>query len=418
MQREETGRRGGRGLLEFIQYHNAVPVALGIIVLGGGGVFAATNPEAIYSATEEVLTVDNTYLVGKDLTGYSPRAVITAVLEDEENYNVEYEFHTIDVEGYVWRDVVKKETMQVSKVDLGQYRDLGLYVTQQLRQVIEREAARLTKTQENARSAVTQLTVATTYGGLIGKFLDESTEVLPGYTPVVAPAQTAAVAAVFGPAEGGEGGTNHEGGSTSASGLKIGLQLLGNNPARIPVGTQYADLGAVLVDPYNTNVGVYLSINGEEKANWTGIDTSTTTAHTIEYRATDPSGAVITVRRIVLVGDAANPGGEVSEAGNVRPVVQTNNNQDTTTNNEQTTDAQDEVSGTPSSETEASTSTPAVAEEEQAEEATEGEAGTTESEVGSAENVETPTETATTTAGTSSDTHSDKAEQATTTPEN
>ncbi len=418
-------------LLHFFQYHNAVPVALGILILGGTGVFAATNPEAIYSQQHEVLTVDNTYLVGKDLSSYSPRAVITAVTEDENDYFVEYEFHTIDVDEYVWKDVIKKVTMQVSKTDLGEYRDLGLYVTQQLRQVIEREASRLSKTQENARSAVTQLTVATSYGGLIGKFLDDSTETLPGYTPVVQP-QVAAAAAVFGPADGsGNGSTSNEAGSTSASGLKIGLQLLGNNPARIPLGASYADLGAVLVDPYQTNAGVYMRINGVEKATWTGIDTSTTTAHSIEYSATDPGGAVITVRRIVLVGDAANPGGEVSEAGNVRPAappqVESEN-----VNVESPAGEGGSTNEEASSDTISATSTPAQEEvqEEQGDEiggmneeasnesggneggSTESGMGSTNTEAGSTE-IEIP---ATTTEPVA--TESEQVQQATTTPEN
>ena len=50
-------------VLNFIQYHNAVPIALGIVVLGAGGAYAATNPESIYSATQTVISIDNTYLV-------------------------------------------------------------------------------------------------------------------------------------------------------------------------------------------------------------------------------------------------------------------------------------------------------------------------------------------------------------------
>lgn len=313
-----------KNFLHFFQYHNAIPIALGVIVLGGGGVFAATNPEAIYSETQEVLSIDNSYLVGKDLAAYSPRAAILGVTEDDENYYVEYDFYTIDVAESVWRDVTRDEVMKVSKGDLGQYRDLGLYVTQQLKQVIERESSRLVKTQQNARNEETSsLVVATTYGGLIGALLDDTTEVLPGYTPVVT-APTTPTGLAVGPAEGSgstSGGTaTSQGGSASS---RIGLQLLGNNPAKISIGTQYADLGAVLIDPFGTNVGIYMSVDGVDVVQWPGIDTSTTSVHVIEYRATDPQGNKVLVRRNVLVGDAQNPGGEVSESGNVRPVMQT-----------------------------------------------------------------------------------------------
>ena len=67
-----------KNLLHFLQYHNAIPITLGIIFLGAGATFAATNPEAIYSSTQEVVAVDNTYIVDKDLSTYTPRVPKTS----------------------------------------------------------------------------------------------------------------------------------------------------------------------------------------------------------------------------------------------------------------------------------------------------------------------------------------------------
>ena len=53
--------------LHFIQYHNAIPLAVTILVMGAGATFAATDPQAIYSQTQHVVAIDNTYIVGKDL---------------------------------------------------------------------------------------------------------------------------------------------------------------------------------------------------------------------------------------------------------------------------------------------------------------------------------------------------------------
>ena len=64
-------------------------------------------------------------------------------------------------------------------------RDLGLYVTEQLKQVIDHEIAYLTEVQDIERKQVSQKVVAVAYSGLVGAFLDDRTEVLPGYTPVV-----------------------------------------------------------------------------------------------------------------------------------------------------------------------------------------------------------------------------------------
>src|SRR3989344_4230221 len=186
----------------FLQYHNAIPIALGVLFLGAGATFAATNPQAIYSEQQKVVSVDNTNIVGKDLSSYMPQVQITAVTEDADTYYVSYSFLTIDVQDAVWRDVVKNNTMSVAKSALGKYGDLGLYVTGQLNQNISHETDRLKEVQEIERRHVSQKTIATAYGGLIGKILDDKTETLPGYTPVVVapapepePGQLAAAAA-------------------------------------------------------------------------------------------------------------------------------------------------------------------------------------------------------------------------------
>jgi hypothetical protein len=305
-----------RNFWHFLQYHNAVPIALGIMVLGAGATFAATDPQAIYSAQQQVIAVDNTYIVNKDLSAYTPRAEITGVTEDAGNYYVAYKLYTIDLQDSVWQDVTKDETMNVSKADLGAYHDLGVYVTAQLRQNIDREIQRLTETQAIERKNVSQKVVATTYGGLVGKFLDATTETLPGYTPVVLPPQAP------GPVAGAGGGQG--GGETLASGgggsSQIGIQVLGNNPAHLALHATYIDLGAVLLDPHRTNVGLHTYFNGVETLS-PSVDTSTSTAYTIEYRATDPGGNTIVARRIVLVGDAVDPGGEINFAGTSAPAA-------------------------------------------------------------------------------------------------
>src|SRR3989344_3716490 len=196
--------------LHFLQYHNAVPIALGIVMLGGGVTFAATNPEVIYSKEQQILSIDNSYLTGKDLANWTPQIRIEGVTEDDESYHVAYAFSTIDLDGYAWKDVTKTETMSVSKSDLGEYRDLGVYVTQQLRQIIDRDLQRLRQTQEIEKRNVSLAVVSTAYGGLVGQILNDTTEVLPGYTPVVTgpPALPQQVAAAASPAVGAPQSSN------------------------------------------------------------------------------------------------------------------------------------------------------------------------------------------------------------------
>ena len=171
---------------KFLQYNNAVPVALSILILGGGSAFAATDPAAVYSAQQQVVSIDNTYIANKDLSVYSPQAQITAVTEDTDTYYVAYDFTTIDLVNSTWQDTTKQRSLKVSKAMLGN-NDLGLYVAEQLKENVAAELVRLKDTQEIEKKSVTQKVVATVYGGLIGKMLDSSTETLPGYTPVIAP---------------------------------------------------------------------------------------------------------------------------------------------------------------------------------------------------------------------------------------
>lgn len=307
----------GMKLLRFLSYNNAVPIGISVVLLGAGSAFAAGNPDAILASQQQVITVDNTYIANKDLSTYTPRVEITGVTEDDDNYYVAYSFTTIDIQNYVWKDVTRSERMVISKKELEG--DLGLYVTKRLHDVIENERAYLAQVQEKERKAVTQQTIATTYSGLIGKFLDATTETLPGYTPVIQPPapeaqQAAAVAAgvapVISPAEGGVPVTLQGGGGPSA----VALQVLGNNPAQVALHSSYIDLGVVFLDPFGTNVGVHTFLDGFETQS-PNIDTATPSVHVIEYRAVDPAGRVALARRIVLVGDAADPGGEISSSG-------------------------------------------------------------------------------------------------------
>lgn len=288
-------------LITFLRYDNAVPIVLGLLFLGAGSAFAATNPEAILNTTELVLSVDNTYLVNKDLSAWTPRVTIVAVTEDAESYFVSYTFSTIGLQDSVWQDTVREEVMQVSKEDLGPYRDLGVYVTEQLKQKVAREKALLVETQAMEQKQVSQKTVAVTYGGLIGVLIDDSTETLPGYIPVVTPLPDSRSDSVV------EGGSPVVRRGTSAP----SIQIFGNNPARIPVGTRYADLGALVSDDKDVNMWLSLSLDGY-RVEAISIDTSTTSVWTVGYSATDSDGNTTVVERIVEVYDPRMSVDEVS----------------------------------------------------------------------------------------------------------
>ncbi len=312
----------------FLKYHNAVPIAVSIMLLGAGGAFAATNPAAVYSSNQSVISIDNTYIASKNLSAYTPRIQIVGVTEDPGYYYVNYTFFTVDLKDYVWQDVSRGGQMKVSKAELGQYRDLGLYVTEQLKQIVGREMQRLVQTQEIERKNVTQKTVATEYGGLVGKFLDNTTKELPGYVPVVTPRPpppppvvvAAVVASEPPPPPPPPPPTQNQPAPppTSSSpppsitppdtitGSVPTMQILGDTLIHITVGTTYTDLGASVTGPtpQDLSLEISLSLNGQA-VTAINIDTSTTSEWIIRYTSSNAYGTTTVERRVLVEASVA-----------------------------------------------------------------------------------------------------------------
>lgn len=305
--------------IKFIKYHNAVPITLGVLFLGAGSAFAM-SPEirdavgdAFYDAQTTVVTVDNTYIANKNLDSYTPTVQIVNVTEDDDYYYVEYVLYTINIRDHTWQDVAESKTMSVSKADLGEYRDLGLYVTEQLGQVIDRELAYLKEVQGIERRSVTQKTVATAYSGLVGAMLSDKTETVPGYVPVVTPESPSEEPDPVTVAKSNQqhiqsDGVQNTGQSSDqteqATVSPVVLQVIGANPARIPLHAGYSDLGAIVtVDGRVMNYSIQTLLDGQEVTS-IQIDTSTSTSYVVTYRAEDGEGNTGETDRIVLVGDA------------------------------------------------------------------------------------------------------------------
>ncbi|MEK7628861.1 MAG: immunoglobulin-like domain-containing protein [Patescibacteria group bacterium] len=314
-------------LVQFLFYNNAVPLGLGVLFLGAGGVFAATNPEAILSQTQQIISPDNTYIVTKDLGTFTPRAEIVGVTEDEESYFVAYRFSTIDLVDYVWQDVTKEDVMKVSKALLGETRDLGLYVTEELRQRIDREIAYLSEVQGIEKKQVSQKMVATAYSGLVGRFLDDTVEELPGYVPVIdepePPPPVESVPQQLNgdtappPGENASQQPDNAGSSVPPSQSNNTsnptndltpprIQMLGNNPARLTIGSSYSDLGIVVTDDVTQSPITQMYLNGNLVTS-ISIDTSVVGEWVIVYDARDLAGNMATAMRRVEVYDATAP---------------------------------------------------------------------------------------------------------------
>lgn len=321
-----------RKFLYFVSYHNALPLVLGFLFLSVGAAMAASPDvrENLYSATETVVSVDNSYIRNINLSTYLPKIQIISVEEDAAHYYVGYRLETINIKDHSWKDVSEERTLKVWKDNLGT-RDLGLYVTSELSQVVDWEMERLRKTQAiEKQNGVSEEVVATVYSGLIGKFFDPKQEILPGYIPVkneslenlpainppdpvIPPPEGASSSEVVDTGEVAASAvttTNETSSVVSGGGDTVPptLTILGNNPARIPLNTPYVDLGVVVSDNVNSNIGVSYTVGGSVVSE-VEIDTSVAGEHSVVYSAVDQAGNRRTIERVVIVYDQNIPSG-------------------------------------------------------------------------------------------------------------
>lgn len=191
-----------RSLIEFLKYNNLVPVVVGVVLLGAGAVIAASNPtvrqtflQQAVPMTQEVgapPVTDSQELLALDLGKFDPTVRIRAVTEDKESYRVEYSYQTYEVAAGKWRLLPKSGKLTVAKAFLKD-RDLGLYVAEEIGEVVNRELAYLTEVQtmERAKLAAAKTKTTTQYAGLTGKSFDAKKGEIAGYDPVVTPEKTA-----------------------------------------------------------------------------------------------------------------------------------------------------------------------------------------------------------------------------------
>lgn len=339
----------------FLKYNNLVPITLSVVLLGSATTFAATNPDVIIDSEEQILSIDNTYIAEINLRNFTPSVTILQVKEDNEFYYVEYEFTTIELLDGVWQDVTTPETMKIPRSRLGKYRDLGLYVTEELNEKIKAEEKRLAETQQFEKRQVTRKKVNKTYKGLVGGFLSSEVRTIDKYKPVIKPpkprqepstfarppavpprqeaperltieeqvesiavqepvvAGTTSVAvptAETGTTTERDGAGSDTGGSSGAAAdtaTSSGrsnepplLTILGDNPVRIPVGERYTDLGAAVTDDHDMELTVEVFVDGVP-VDQVQLNTTTATTYSVFYQSTDREGAVGQAERIVQV---------------------------------------------------------------------------------------------------------------------
>lgn len=174
-------------IINFIKYHNAFTIGLVLTLIVGGAALANEDVRDTIIG-EEIITeqgIDNSQVLAIDLDNFDFAMQITDVLEDAENYYVDYIYNTLAIKDNAWQEVARTGTLTVSKSGLaGQ--DLGLYVAEELGEIIDSQLSYLREVQEiemERGQTFVQQTVKHT--ALLGLILDPETHELPGYEPVV-----------------------------------------------------------------------------------------------------------------------------------------------------------------------------------------------------------------------------------------
>ena len=181
-------------------YTTMAAVIIAVAFIAVASVMAA-NEDVKKIIGEEIVEksgVDNTVLLATDLENFDLKMEITGAMEDSEsfedsesgksgNYYISYQYNTLAIKDNVWQEVLRQEKMTVSKASLDG-RDLGLYLMEELGEVIDYQLAFLKEVQEKEEEkGVTVVLEKTEYTGLIGLVFNTKTKELPGYEPVVKP---------------------------------------------------------------------------------------------------------------------------------------------------------------------------------------------------------------------------------------
>ena len=179
-------------IIEFVRYHNAFVVIMALAFIGLGGALASDAGKEALGGVEtsvEIKGIDNSAILAADLESFDAMMQIVGVREDAEDYFVEYVYNTFAIENNAWQEISRQEILNVSKAGLGA-RDLGLYLIEELGEIVENELVFLKEVQEKeiAKGATESVVIETVdYTGLIGLVLDVKNKILPGYEPVVEP---------------------------------------------------------------------------------------------------------------------------------------------------------------------------------------------------------------------------------------
>lgn len=169
-------------IFHFIKYNNATVIILAVILILGGGALAA-GPEAIGEKQTSVQGLDNTALLAADFDAFNMDFKIENIEQDEKYYYAVYSYLDLVVLDNAWQYQLNSKTQKISKKIKP---DIGEYLVKFLTKHYEARIRELKQEKNQAESAGGQKRIEVTeYSGLIGRTLDLTAKVFPGYESAV-----------------------------------------------------------------------------------------------------------------------------------------------------------------------------------------------------------------------------------------
>ncbi len=174
-------------IIHFIKYHNAFTIGVAVVFIIGASAFAneGVRDAVIGEKIVKESGIDNSRLLIADLNNFNFGLQITNIQEDAENYYIIYSHQTWIIKNNAWQPATKEGKMIVSKNSLNGG-DLGLYLSEELGELVEYEIKYLKEVQgiEN-KKGLQQKVVSVDYTGLRGLALDIKSKTFRGYKPGV-----------------------------------------------------------------------------------------------------------------------------------------------------------------------------------------------------------------------------------------
>lgn len=167
-------------LVSFLSYHNAVPIVISVLFVGGASAFAATAtgvlpmPALTTPSAPESVHVDTSALLAANVDTFAFSPTVTDVVETDTEYTVSYSLQTLAPQGDAWAPFRKTGEFSVAKYALP---DTGLqgYVVQKLQDIENGERQYLARAQDTEKelAAKQRAQSASAFASLVGLALNQ-----------------------------------------------------------------------------------------------------------------------------------------------------------------------------------------------------------------------------------------------------